>query len=448
MADKNRKLKLGVFLYPTGHHLGGWRQPTAQADGGLSLPHYIDLAHTAERGKFDFLFFADTLGARDAADVEAWSHTPKYNSQFEPLTLLSALSVVTEHVGLVSTATTTYNEPFHIARKFASLDYLSGGRAGWNVVTSSSPDEAFNFGFEAHPPHVDRYERAREFVNVVKGLWDTWEDDAFIRDKLTGRYFDPAKFHFLNHDGPHFKVRGPLNISRPVQGYPVIVQAGSSETGKELAAETAEVVFTAQPTLESAQTFYGDLKGRVAKYGRSPDHLLIMPGVMPIIGQSRTEATEHFERLQASIHPTVGLSLLADMLGGADLSGYPLDEPLPEQLPETLGNKSRVALITEMARRDKLTVRQLYTKIAGARGHWTVVGTATDIADQIEDRFLKRGADGFNVMPAYLPGSLDEFVQHVVPKLQDRGLFRLDYEGRTLRDNLDLPRPPHPAQSI
>ena len=308
----------------------------------MSLPHYIDLAHTAERGKFDFLFFADTLGARDAADVEAWSHTPKYNSQFEPLTLLSALSVVTEHVGLVSTATTTYNEPFHIARKFASLDYLSGGRAGWNVVTSSSPDEAFNFGFEAHPPHVDRYERAREFVNVVKGLWDTWEDDAFIRDKLTGRYFDPAKFHFLNHDGPHFKVRGPLNISRPVQGYPVIVQAGSSETGKELAAETAEVVFTAQPTLESARAFYGDLKGRVAKYGRSPDHLLIMPGVMPIIGQSRTEANEHFERLQASIHPTVGLSLLADMLGGADLSGYPLDEPLPEQLPETLGNKSRV----------------------------------------------------------------------------------------------------------
>ena len=226
------------------------------------------------------------------------------------------------------------------------------------------------------------------------------------------------------------------------------MQAGSSETGKELAAETAEVVFTAQPTLELARAFYGDLKGRVAKYGRSPDHLLIMPGVMPIIGQSRTEANEHFERLQASIHPTVGLSLLADMLGGADLSGYPLDEPLPEQLPETLGNKSRVALITEMARRDKLTVRQLYTKIAGARGHWTVVGTATDIADQIEDRFVKRGADGFNVMPAYLPGSLDEFVHHVVPKLQDRGLFRLDYEGRTLRDNLGLPRPPHPARSI
>ena len=407
MVEKTRQLKLGVFLYPTGHHLGGWRHPNAQADGGLSLSHYIDLARTAERGGLDLLFFADTLGARDAADVEAWSHTPKYNSQFELLTLLSALSVVTRHIGLVSTATTTYNEPFHIARKFASLDYLSAGRAGWNVVTSSSPDEAFNFGFEAHPPHADRYERAREFVEVVKGLWDTWEDDAFIRDKSTGRYFNPTKFHFLNHDGPNFRVRGPLNIARPVQGYPVIVQAGSSDTGKELAAETAEVVFTAQPTIESARTFYADLKGRMAKYGRSPDHLVIMPGVMPIIGRSRAEAAEHFEQLQSLIHPAVGLSLLADMLGGADLSSYPLDEPLPEQLPETLGNKSRVALITEMARRDKLTVRQLYTKIAGARGHWTVVGTSADIADQIEDRFLKRGADGFNVMPAYLPRQLE-----------------------------------------
>lgn len=447
MTAQSRQMKLGVFLYPTGHHLGGWRHPEGQADGGLNFPHYVEIVRKAEQGKLDFIFFADTLGARDAANVEAWSHTPKYTGQFEPLTLLSALSVVTEHIGLVATATTTYNEPFHIARKYASLDHLSGGRAGWNLVTSSSPDEAFNFGLSAHVAHGERYERAREFATVVKGLWDTWEDDAFLRDKESGRYFNPDKFHKLNHEGDHFKVSGPLNVARPIQGYPVIVQAGSSETGKELAAETAEVVFTAQPTLELAQQFYADLKGRMTKFGRQPDHLKIMPGVMPILGASRQEAEEKFEHLQSLIHPAVGLSLLSDMIGGGgvDLSKYALDDPFPQDLPDSNGGKSRSALISGMAKRENLTLRQTYLKIAGARGHWTIFGTAVDIADQLEERFVKQGADGYNIMPAYLPGSLNDVVDLLVPELQRRGIFRRDYQGRTLRENLGLPRPAHPG---
>ena len=351
----------------------------------------------------------------------------------------------TDWLGLVTTATTTYNEPFHIARKFASLITSAAGAPDGILVTSSSPDEAFNFGLDAHVPHAERYDRAREFATVVKGLWDTWEDDAFLRNKEAGRYFDPAKFHMLNHKGRWFRVRGPLNVARPVQGYPIIVQAGSSETGMELAAETADVVFTAQRTLEQAQAFYADLKGRMAKFGREPEHLKILPGVMPIVGRTAKEAAEKFDYLQSLIHPAVGLSLLSDMLGGIDLTGYPLDGPFPNDLPDSNGGKSRAALITEMARKEGLTLRQVYLRIAGARGHWTVVGTPADIADQLEQRFRAGGADGYNIMPASLPTSLNEFVELVVPELQRRGLFRLEYEGPTLRDNLELPRPAHPA---
>jgi len=312
-------------------------------------------------------------------------------------------------------------------------------------VTSSSPEEAFNFGLTEHVPHAQRYERAREFARVVKGLWDTWEDDAFLRDKDSGRYFDPAKLHLLHHEGKHFKVRGPLNVARPVQGYPVLVQAGSSETGKDLAAETAEVVFTAQPTLEQAQIFYADLKARVAAHGRDPEHLKILAGVMPIVGRTTAEADEKYEYLQSLIHPQLGLSLLSDMAGGVDLSGYPLDEPFPQNLPDSNGGKSRLDLIKDLATRNNFTLRQTYLSIAGARGHWTVRGTASDIVDQLEERFVKQGTDGFTVMPAYLPASLDEFVDLIVPELQRRGLFRTEYEGRTLRENLGLPRPRHPA---
>ena len=438
-----RQLKLAAFMRPASIHTGAWRYPDAFPDANFNFAHLKRFAQTLERGKFDAFFMADHMAVLNMPlDALKRSHTV---TSFEPFTLLSALSQVTERIGLVATGSTTFDAPYHIARRFASLDHLSGGRAGWNLVTSSSPDEAFNFGLDAHVPHAERYDRAREFAHVVKGLWDTWEDDAFLRNKNSGRYFDPAKFHMLNHRGRWFRVRGPLNVARPLQGYPVIVQAGSSEAGMELAAETADVVFTAQRTIEQAQAFYADLKGRMAKYGRKPEHLKIMPGVMPIVGRTAQEAADKYDYLQSLIHPAVGLSLLSDMLGGVDLTGYPLDGPFPQDLPDSNGGKSRAALITDMALREGLTLRQVYLRIAGARGHWTVVGTPADIADQLEARFRTGGADGFNVMPASLPISLNEFVDLVVPELQRRGLFRLDYEGCSLRENLDLPRPPHPA---
>jgi N-acetyl-S-(2-succino)cysteine monooxygenase len=397
------------------------------------------LAQTAERAKFDMAFLADGVAVRRDHNLESLSRSGQL-VHFEPLTLLSALSAVTEHIGLVATASTTYNEPYHIARKFASLDYLSGGRAGWNVVTSASEAEAKNFNRDKHMEHALRYERAREFLQVVTGLWDSWDDDAFIRDKETGLYFEPAKLHVLNHKGKHFSVKGPLNVARPPQGYPVIVQAGASEDGQDFAAQTAEVIFTAQQTLEEAQAFYAGIKGRLAKYGRSPDHLKIMPGVFPVIGHTEKEAKEKYDQLQNLIHPSVGLALLSGNIGGFDLTSYPLDGPLPE-LPETNLNKSRQKLVTDLARRENLTIRQLYQAIAGARGHWTIWGTPEQIADRLEEWFVNDAADGFNLMPPYLPGGLDEFVDLVLPILRQRGLFRTEYEGRTLRENLGLLRP-------
>jgi N-acetyl-S-(2-succino)cysteine monooxygenase len=439
MSTKKGQFKLGAFLMNTGHHVAAWRHPDADADGGLDFAHYKRLAQTAERAKFDMAFLADGVAVRRDHNLESLSRSGQL-VHFEPLTLLSALSAVTEHIGLVATASTTYNEPYHIARKFASLDYLSGGRAGWNVVTSASEAEAKNFNRDKHMEHALRYERAREFLQVVTGLWDSWDDDAFIRDKETGLYFEPAKLHVLNHKGKHFSVKGPLNVARPPQGYPVIVQAGASEDGQDFAAQTAEVIFTAQQTLEEAQAFYAGIKGRLAKYGRSPDHLKIMPGVFPVIGHTEKEAKEKYDQLQNLIHPSVGLALLSGNIGGFDLTSYPLDGPLPE-LPETNLNKSRQKLVTDLARRENLTIRQLYQAIAGARGHWTIWGTPEQIADRLEEWFVNDAADGFNLMPPYLPGGLDEFVDLVLPILRQRGLFRTEYEGRTLRENLGLLRP-------
>jgi N-acetyl-S-(2-succino)cysteine monooxygenase len=439
MSTKKGQFKLGAFLMNTGHHVAAWRHPDADADGGLDFTHYKRLAQTAERAKFDMAFLADGVAVRRDHNLESLSRSGQL-VHFEPLTLLSALSAVTEHIGLVATASTTYNEPYHIARKFASLDYLSGGRAGWNVVTSASEAEAKNFNRDKHMEHALRYERAREFLQVVTGLWDSWDDDAFIRDKETGLYFEPAKLHVLNHKGKHFSVKGPLNVARPPQGYPVIVQAGASEDGQDFAAQTAEVIFTAQQTLEEAQAFYAGIKGRLAKYGRSPDHLKIMPGVFPVIGHTEKEAKEKYNQLQNLIHPSVGLALLSGNIGGFDLTSYPLDGPLPE-LPETNLNKSRQKLVTDLARRENLTIRQLYQAIAGARGHWTIWGTPEQIADRLEEWFVNDAADGFNLMPPYLPGGLDDFVDLVLPILRQRGLFRTEYEGRTLRENLGLSRP-------
>ncbi len=440
-----RQMKLNAFIHATGHHVAAWRHPQSQADAGVNFRHYVELARTAERAKFDAMFLADSLAVRDQ-NVETASRAARYIVQFEPLTLLAGIAASTERLGLIATASTTYNEPFHIARKFASLDHISGGRAGWNLVTSASEAEAFNFSRDSHLAHGKRYERAREFAEVVIGLWDSWEDDAFVRDKESGRFFEPGKLHVLNHKGAHFAVRGPLNVARSPQGRPVIVQAGSSEAGKELAAETAEVIFTAQQTLAEAKAFYADVKGRLSRYGRSPDALKILPGVSPIVGRSAQEADDKFGALQSLIHPEVGVSLLSNMLG-VDIRGYPVDGPLPD-LPETNSGKSRQQLLTDLARRENLTIRQLYEWIAGARGHWSIRGTPEQIADQLEERFIGEGADGFNVMPPSLPDSLADFADLVVPELRRRGLFRTEYEGRTLRENLGLPYPHHAAALV
>ncbi|MEJ2802889.1 LLM class flavin-dependent oxidoreductase [Comamonadaceae bacterium PP-2] len=446
MARRKGQLKLGAFLYPTGHHVAAWRHPEAQADAGANFSHYVQLAQAAEAAKFDLIFMADGVGTRSDNHRYLSRTAHSYVAQFEPITLLSALAAVTQRIGFVATASTSFNEPFHIARKFASLDNISGGRAGWNLVTSSSEHEALNFNRERHFDHAERYQRAAEFAQVVTGLWDSWEDGALQRDKASGLYFDPARRHVLNHKGHFFQVKGPLNVPRSPQGHPVIVQAGSSPAGKALAAETAEVIFTAQQTLEDAVAFYADVKGRLAQHGRQPDDLKIMPGVFPVVGRSESEAQEKFEQLQSLIHPEVGLALISGLTGGVDLSAYPLDGPIPE-LPETNASKSRQQLTLDLARREKLSIRELYLRVAGARGHWQLVGTASQIADQLEERFVNHGADGYNIMPPVLPTGLTDFIELVLPELRRRGLFRTEYEGRTLRENLGLHRPRNRYQS-
>ncbi|GLQ09466.1 monooxygenase [Devosia yakushimensis] len=438
MTKRSDQIKLGAFLLFTGHHVAAWRHKDASI--GVHFENYIELARLAEAAKFDTIFFADGVGVRlkdiDAASRKA--HSGVY--PFEPITLLSALSAVTKNIGLIATASTSYSDPFNLARQFSSLDHLSGGRAGWNLVTSSDPDAAFNFGHEAHILHADRYDRAEEFADVVLGLWDSWEDDAFPRDREAGVYFDKNKLHILDHKGKHFKVRGPLNTPRTPQGHPVVVQAGASEPGKELAARTAEAIFAAQITLDEAVGFYADVKGRMAKYGRDPDELKIMPGIFPVVAPSQAEAEDKFAQLQDLIQPIVGLNMLAGLSGGIDLSQYDIDGPLPD-VPETNAGKSRQSLLLDLARRENLTIRQLYLRIAGARGHWQVVGTPSHIADQLEERFEARGADGFNIMAPIMPGGLKDFIDLVVPELRRRGLFRTEYEGTTLRENLGLKRP-------
>ncbi|MBY3328828.1 LLM class flavin-dependent oxidoreductase [Rhizobium laguerreae] len=438
MGRRKDKIKLGAFLLFTGHHVAAWRHP--QASVGTDFEDYFELAKLAEAAKFDAIFFADGVGAR-LKDVEAASrkaHSGVY--PFEPITLLSALSSVTRNIGLIATASTSFSDPYNLARQFGSIDRLSGGRAGWNLVTSSDPEAAYNFGHEAQILHADRYDRAEEFADVVLGLWDSWDDDAFIRDRESGRYFDPERLHRLDHKGRHFKVRGPLNIPRSPQGRPVLVQAGASGPGKELAARTAEAIFAAHITLDEAKDFYADVKGKLGTYGRSPDDLKILPGIFPVVGRSETEAQEKFEALQELIQPQVGLNLLSQ-LSGVDLSAYPLDGPIPSDLPVTNAGKSRQELVLDLARRENLTIRQLYLRIAGARGHWQVVGTPSQIADVMEERFENYGADGFNIMAPIMPGGLADFIELVVPELRRRGLFRTEYEGTTLRENLGLKRP-------
>lgn len=439
MGDKGR-MRLGAYFNPTGHHVASWRHPRAQKDAHVNIRHYVEIAQTAERAKFDMIFLADSASMRHA-DIEAQCRSVQFIANFEPITLLSAIAMMTERIGLIATASTSYNEPYHVARKFASLDHISGGRAAWNVVTSGSRVEAFNFNRTAPYPHADRYKRAHEFVEVVSGLWDSWDDDAFVRDQESGIFFDRDKVHVLNHKGQHYSVRGPLNVPRSPQGWPVIVQAGASDDGKELAAQYAEAIFSPHLTIEAAKPYYDDVKGRMRRYGRDPDHLKILPGLSVIVAPTEKEARADYDFIQSLIHPIVGREILATMLGDMDLSKYSLDEPLPDVLPPTNGSKGHFDSIIAMARRENLTIRELGKRVAGARGKNVFVGTPTQVADYMEEWFVKGACDGFNVMPPYIPGALDDFCTMVVPELQRRGLFRTEYEGRTLRENLGLPRP-------
>ena len=432
----SRTLRLGAFMRPVSIHTAAWRYPGAWSDANFNFQRLTHLAQTLERGRFDAFFMADHLAVLNMP-MQALKRSATTTS-FDPLTLLPALAVVTKHLGLIATASTTYNEPYHVARKFASLDHISGGRAGWNVVTSGNPHEAMNFGLEEHVEHETRYRRAREFFDVVTGLWDSWADDAFIRDVETGIYFDPEKLHILNHGGEFLKVRGPLNVARPIQGWPVIVQAGASEAGRQLAAETAEVIFAAGGNIANARAFYADVKGRMEKLGRSRDHLKVLPGAFVVVGETANEALEKRARLDSLVHYDSAIASLSIALGH-DASGFNPDGPLPE-IPESNASKSGRERVVELAKREHLTVRQLAQRVGGYGG-LAFVGTPTMIADQMEEWLLTDACDGFNVMFPYLPGGLDDFVDRVVPELQRREIFRREYEGTTLRENLGLPRP-------
>lgn len=433
-----RKIRLGAFLPGGGQHIAAWRHPDQPADGATSFEFHKQLALTAERGLFDAYFLADGLAIAFGGGIEGGNAKV---AGFEPVTLFSALAPLTTHLGFIATASTTYEEPYNLARKFASLDLISDGRAGWNVVTTATESAAQNFNLDHQHPHAFRYRRAGEFVEVVKKLWDSFEDDAFIRDRESGRFFDPNKVHYTNHRGEHFKVRGPLNVSRSPQGHPVIVQAGQSDDGRGLAAQTAEVIFTAHQHIETAQEFYRDIKARARGLGRNPDHVLIMPGVSPFVGRTLDEAKEKYERLTSLILEEDGLALIKGLTGGElDLTGADLDGPLPPA-PPTEGMKSRQALIRQIADENNFTIRQLYQWVASARGHFTIVGTPETIADTLQEWFENEAADGFNILPPWLPTGLDDFVDLVIPELQRRGLFRTEYEGRTLRENLGLPFP-------
>ena len=431
-----RQLRLGAFMRPVSIHTGAWRYPGAWPDANFSFPAYKRFAQTLERGRFDALFLADHMALLNMPkEALKRSHTV---ASFEPLTLLSALSAVTERLGLIATASTTYNEPYHVARKFASLDHISGGRAGWNLVTTANPDAAQNFGQDAHMAHGERYKRAREFYDVVTGLWDGWADDALVRDVESGIFFDPERVRALDHKGPELAVRGPLNIARPVQGWPVVVQAGSSEAGRQIAAETAEAVFSAPSTLADGQRFYADIKGRMERLGRDRDRLKILPGCFVVVGDTLEEAQRKRALLDSLVHYDSAVASLSIALG-VDASRFDPDEPLPE-VPETEASKSGRERAIALARREGLTVRQLAQRLGGYAG-LSMVGTPRTIADTMEEWLGSGACDGFNVMFPWLPGGLDEFVGQVVPELQRRGLFRREYEGRTLRENLGLPRP-------
>ncbi|MFE5311246.1 LLM class flavin-dependent oxidoreductase [Isoptericola sp. NPDC056605] len=428
---------LNAFLMSTGHHEASWRLPESSPDHTSTNIAYLQrLARTAEEGLLDSVFFADGPGLR--SDV---GRRPA--GSLDPLIVLTALAAATERIGLIATASTTYNSPYNLARRFASIDIVSGGRAGWNVVTTAGPDIARNFGLDDQPAHAVRYERAAEFLDVAYKLWDSWDDDAVLADKERGVWADAARIHPAGHVGEHFSVAGALTTPRTPQARPLIVQAGSSEDGKGLAARYAEAVFTAHQTLDDARAFYADLKARAVAAGRDADGIKILPGIVPVLGSTEAEALAAERELDELIVPEYARRQLAATLR-VDPEDLPLDRQLPADLPdedEIEGAKSRYTLIVELARRERLTVRELIGRLGGGRGHRTLAGTPEQVADALQEWYDAEAADGFNVMPAVLPRGLEEFTAHVVPILQARGLFRTAYEGTTLREHYGLERP-------
>ncbi len=433
---QTKQLHLGAFMRPVGIHTAWWRDPGSQPDANADLTTLVRAIQTLERAKFDAFFMADHLALLNMP-MAALRRSATVAS-FDPLTLLPALAMVTERIGLIATASTTYNAPYHVARKFASLDHISNGRAGWNLVTGGNPDEAMNFGLDEHVEHDTRYRRGREFFDVVTGLWDSWADDAFVRDKESGIFFDPGKLHTLDHTGEFLKVRGPLNVARSPQGWPVIVQAGASEAGRQIAAETAEVIFGSSRTLAVAKDFYADVKGRMRAVGRDPAHLTVLPGAFVVVGGTAAEAQAKKARLDALVHADSGIPNLSMRLG-TDASGFDLDGPLPE-IPQSNASQSGRQALVDLARDSKMTVRQL-AQYVGGYGGLAMVGTPATIADEMGTWLNEEGCDGFNILFPTMPEGLDDFCTMVVPELQRRGLFRRDYTGTTLREHLGLPRP-------
>jgi FMN-dependent oxidoreductase (nitrilotriacetate monooxygenase family) len=436
----HRQMKLGLSIRRLGYHTAAWRHPETRADSAEDFGCFLQAVLAAEHAKFDMVFLADGVAIRAKDEPPGSLSHSHENVELEPLTLLAALAPMTHNIGLVATSSTTYNEPYHVARRYASIDHISGGRAGWNVVTSWSEMEALNFSREHHLDHDTRYDRAKEFVEVVKGLWDSWEEGAFVRDKSTGQFYVEEKQHILNHKGPHFQVRGPLTASRTPQGRPVIVQAGASEQGREISAISADVVYTNDYSFTSAKAFYEDMQARLVNHGRQPGDLKIMPGIQPFVAATRQEAQDKLDQLQSLIDPLTGLASLFGLLG--DCRGWDLDKPIPEDAVFE-SRTSNAQKTVDMARSENLTIRQLYERTAGKAGIRQIVGTASDIVDDMEHWFSEPTCDGFNICPALMPHGMNDFAQYIVPELQRRGLFRTEYEGKTLRENLGLRTPPN-----
>ncbi|MFG1291033.1 LLM class flavin-dependent oxidoreductase [Xanthobacter versatilis] len=436
-TSPGRQLVLNLFIYPGGHHEAGWRYPGASPERLLDITYYQDLARSAEAAKLDAVFFAD-----GPAQVDNIRFASRF--RIEPLTWLAAIAAATTHIGLIGTASTTYYEPYNLARLYASLDHLSGGRAGWNIVTTAVPQASGNFGLAETPSHAERYARAAEFVDVVTKLWDSWEDDALVADPISGVFADDARIHPIEHVGRHFRVKGALNTPRSPQGRPVYVQAGSSDDGRSFAARYAEAIFTAHQTVESAQAFYADIKKQAQSLGRNPDHVKILPGISPYIGSTEAEAKRLYDEVNDLIQPAYSITQLKQITG-VDFTGHPLDAVVSLDAFADAGPArtvaSRFQLVVDIVKREKPTLRQLIDRLAGARGHYVVVGTPEKIADEIQLWFEKGAADGFNVMPPWFRGGFDLFTSQVVPILRKRGLFRSQYSGKTLREHYGLPRP-------